>query len=113
MLQRGILYIYIYIYRTAHSNAYFYGFWKYKRIVLFDTLIDKYSIEENIAILSHELGHWKFGHNIKNILISLSYLFSVFYLFSIVKDNADLFISFGFKEHSVYIYLFIVLYRIS
>lgn len=87
--------------RSAHSNAYFYGFFKSKRIVLFDTLIEGYAkensetvatttnetekkddgeekvarkkgcnTEEILAVLAHELGHWKLNHNIKNIILS-------------------------------------------
>lgn len=48
--------------RSAHSNAYFYGLpWK-KHIVIYDTLIEKMDTSEIIAILAHELGHWKLGH---------------------------------------------------
>merc|ERR1712203_879801 len=46
--------------RSAHSNAYFFGFWKYKRIVLYDTLLHL-KHEDILAILCHELGHWKFN----------------------------------------------------
>lgn len=45
--------------RSAHSNAYFYGFFKSKRIVLFDTLLKQVELPEIIAILGHEIGHWK------------------------------------------------------
>lgn len=48
--------------RSAHSNAYFFGLpWK-KHIVIYDTLIEKSESEEVIAVLAHELGHWKLGH---------------------------------------------------
>lgn len=48
--------------RSAHSNAYFFGLpWK-KHIVIYDTLIEKTETNEIIAILAHELGHWKLGH---------------------------------------------------
>lgn len=51
--------------RSAHSNAYFFGFpWK-KHIVIYDTLIEKSEPEEVVAVLSHELGHWKLGHTTK------------------------------------------------
>lgn len=51
--------------RSAHSNAYFYGLpWK-KHIVIYDTLIEKSEIEEVVAVLSHELGHWSLGHTTK------------------------------------------------
>ena len=48
--------------RSAHSNAFFYGLpWK-KHIVIYDTLLEKSEPEEVLAILAHELGHWKLGH---------------------------------------------------
>jgi len=48
--------------RSTHGNAYFSGFGKAKRIVFFDTLLEKHSLEEVESILAHELGHYKFGH---------------------------------------------------
>lgn len=63
--------------RSSHSNAYFYGFMKNKRIVLFDTLLmgegesegKGCSDSEVLAVLGHELGHWKLNHVLKNIII--------------------------------------------
>jgi STE24 endopeptidase len=48
--------------RTAHGNAFFIGFGKTKRIVLFDTLLQKSTVEEIEAVVAHELGHFKHGH---------------------------------------------------
>jgi STE24 endopeptidase len=48
--------------RTAHSNAYFTGIGRVKRIVLFDTLLDQMSRPEIVAVLAHEAGHWKKMH---------------------------------------------------
>ncbi len=48
--------------RSAHGNAYFTGFGKAKRIVFFDTLLEKHTLDEIESILAHELGHFKFGH---------------------------------------------------
>ncbi|WP_026607019.1 M48 family metallopeptidase [Methylocapsa acidiphila] len=48
--------------RSTHGNAYFSGFGKGKRIVFFDTLLEKHTPEEIESILAHELGHFKFGH---------------------------------------------------
>lgn len=48
--------------RSTRANAYFTGFGKAKRIVFFDTLLEKHSLEEIESILAHELGHFKFGH---------------------------------------------------
>jgi STE24 endopeptidase len=54
--------------RSKHSNAYFTGIGKVKRIVLFDTLIKQMSHGEIIAVLAHEIGHWKKGHIWKRLL---------------------------------------------
>ena len=64
--------------RSAHGNAYFTGFGRAKRIVFFDTLIEKLSPNEIEAVLAHELGHFKHRHVIKRIvlmaLMSLAFL---------------------------------------
>lgn len=54
--------------RSRHSNAYFTGIGKVKRIVLYDTLIKQMSHEEIVAVLAHEIGHWKKGHIWKRLL---------------------------------------------
>ncbi|MDD5286059.1 MAG: M48 family metallopeptidase [Desulfuromonadaceae bacterium] len=54
--------------RSKHSNAYFTGIGKVKRIVLFDTLIKQMSHGEIVAVLAHEIGHWKKGHIWKRLL---------------------------------------------
>jgi len=54
--------------RSAHGNAYFTGFGKSKRIVFFDTLLERLSINEIEAVLSHELGHFKHRHVLKRIV---------------------------------------------
>ena len=55
--------------RSKHSNAYFTGIGRVKRIVLFDTLIKQMSRAEIVAILAHEIGHWKLRHILKRIVI--------------------------------------------
>jgi STE24 endopeptidase len=54
--------------RSAHGNAYFTGFGKTKRIVFFDTLLERLSINEVEAVLAHELGHFKHKHVVKRIV---------------------------------------------
>jgi STE24 endopeptidase len=54
--------------RSTHSNAYFTGFGKTRRIALFDTLLEQHSHEEILAILAHEIGHWKKKHVLKQIV---------------------------------------------
>jgi STE24 endopeptidase len=56
--------------RSAHGNAYFTGFGRAKRIVFFDTLLEKLAPEEIEAVLAHELGHFKHRHVIKRIALS-------------------------------------------
>jgi len=61
--------------RSTHGNAYFSGFGKAKRIVFFDTLLRKHSADEILAILAHELGHYKFGHVRQRIFQAAGILF--------------------------------------
>uniref|UniRef100_A0A4W4DPL9 CAAX prenyl protease n=1 Tax=Electrophorus electricus TaxID=8005 RepID=A0A4W4DPL9_ELEEL len=125
--------------RSSHSNAYFYGFFKNKRIVLFDTLLEDFSpmnkkdeehaaagqTDENeaageerakpqpkvgtnkkqgcsnhevLAVLGHELGHWKLGHTVKNIVISQMNSFLCFFLFAALIGQKELFLAFGFHD---------------
>jgi STE24 endopeptidase len=56
--------------RSSHSNAYFTGIGKVKRIVLYDTLIRQMSHGEIVAVLAHEIGHWKKGHIWKRLLVA-------------------------------------------
>jgi STE24 endopeptidase len=56
--------------RSRHTNAYFSGFGKVKRIILYDTLLEKMNQDELLAVLSHEAGHWKKKHVLKLIIIS-------------------------------------------
>jgi STE24 endopeptidase len=53
--------------RSAHGNAYFSGFGRAKRIVFFDTLLEKHTNDEILSVLAHELGHYKFGHVVQRI----------------------------------------------
>ena len=56
--------------RSGHSNAYFTGFGRFRRIVLYDTLIKQMSIEEIEAVLAHEVGHYKMGHIPKSLVMA-------------------------------------------
>jgi STE24 endopeptidase len=55
--------------RSRHSNAYFTGIGRVKRIVLFDTLLTQMNHREILAILAHELGHWKKGHILRRLIL--------------------------------------------
>ncbi|HBR67197.1 MAG TPA: peptidase M48 [Opitutae bacterium] len=66
--------------RSGHSNAFFAGFGRFRRIVLYDTLIEQMSHEELEAVLAHEIGHYKMGHIPKMILLSGITTFAMFAL---------------------------------
>ena len=88
--------------RSGHSNAYFSGFGKKKRIVLFDTLIEKHSVEELVAILAHEVGHYKKKHILKGVVVSIAHAGVLFFLLSLFIDNRGLFDAFRMEQISVY-----------
>ena len=64
--------------RSAHSNAYLFGFWKNKRIVLFDTLIKNMENKEIESCLAHELGHWSKWHSLILLFITFTNFFIIF-----------------------------------
>ncbi|MCF6158774.1 MAG: M48 family peptidase [wastewater metagenome] len=66
--------------RTKHTNAYFTGIGKVKRIVLYDTLLEKMNNDEILSVLAHEIGHWKKWHLIKYLILSESIAFIGMYI---------------------------------
>lgn len=93
--------------RSAHSNAYMYGFGKDKRIVIFDTLLKQVREPELEAILGHELGHWDRSHVMKMFGVSQVHLFTAFYLFGQLMGSRSLYASFGFASQPTLIGLFL------
>ncbi|WP_243347765.1 M48 family metallopeptidase [Parabacteroides sp. FAFU027] len=69
--------------RSTKANAYFTGFGKKKRVVLFDTLIEQLNTEEVVAVLAHEVGHYKRKHVVSSLIISFVQSFVLLYLLSI------------------------------
>ena len=88
--------------RSRKSNAFFTGFGKNKRIVLFDTLIKEQTTEELVAVLAHEMGHFKKKHIIKRMALTILQMGIVFYLMSVFLSNEGLFSAFFVEEPSVY-----------
>lgn len=93
--------------RSRHTNAYFTGLGKTKRIVLFDTLLSSHSHGEILAILAHEIGHWKMRHVLKNILLVGFISFLGFYTASFLLTWTPLYEAFGFARPAPYIGLFL------
>lgn len=73
--------------RTTKANAYFTGLGAKKRIVLYDTLMDKMTTQEIVAVLAHEIGHYKHKHTLINYLISLPYNLLLFFIFGWVLQS--------------------------
>ncbi|MEK7238281.1 MAG: M48 family metallopeptidase, partial [Nitrospirota bacterium] len=74
--------------RSTHTNAYFTGIGKVKRIILYDTLLEKMDIDETIAVLAHEIGHWKKKHVLKRIIVSEVIAFIAIYIsFKILQTD--------------------------
>jgi STE24 endopeptidase len=88
--------------RSSKSNAFFTGFGKYKRIVLFDTLIEKHSVEELVSVLAHEIGHYKKRHILKSFLLSFVTMGLMFFILSLFINNKQLFEAFRMENVSVY-----------
>ncbi|MFC1729511.1 M48 family metallopeptidase, partial [candidate division KSB1 bacterium] len=88
--------------RSSKSNAFFTGFGRNKRIALFDTLIEKHTAGELVAVLAHEIGHYKKKHIVKSILISIVHMGVTFYLLSIFLTHTGLFEAFYIEQPSVY-----------
>ena len=98
--------------RSSHSNAYFSGMGKNKRIALFDTLIDQMDNDEIVAVIAHEVGHYKLKHIHIGIILSSIQSAIMFYILSWFIMNPDLFEVFGMKNLSIYASLlfFTILY---
>ena len=84
--------------RSTKANAYFTGFGKRRRIVLFDTLIDQLSEEEIVSVLAHEVGHSKHKHMLKSIPFSLLTALIMLIGIYVLVSNQEISVSFGFKE---------------
>ena len=73
--------------RDSRLNAFFGGFGKTKRVVLFDTLIEKLTPKEILAVLGHELGHFKHKDIIKNITMMAVMMFGLFFIIGNLPDS--------------------------
>jgi len=92
--------------RSTKSNAFFTGFGRFRRIVLFDTLIQKHPAEELVSIVAHEMGHYKKHHVPKAMVLSIATTGVMFFILSLFIKNRGLFDAFGMQETSVYASLF-------
>jgi len=94
--------------RDSRLNAYFGGLGKTKRVVLFDTLLDKLSHKELLAVLGHELGHFKHGDIYKNIAMMGVMLFVMFFLFGNIPQ--DLYLEMGVPSSPAVVMILFLLF---
>jgi len=83
--------------RSRHSNAFFTGFGRFRKIVLFDTLISQLADKELAAVLAHEIGHYKKRHIPKMLVWSALSLLGSFYVLSVLARQEWLYRGFGFE----------------
>ena len=88
--------------RSSKSNAFFTGFGRNKRIALFDTLIAQHTIPELVAVLAHEIGHYKKKHIIWGMAISILHFGLLFFLLSLFIGNPLLYQAFYVQQPSIY-----------
>jgi STE24 endopeptidase len=88
--------------RSSKSNAFFAGFGGNKRIALFDTLIEKHTVPELVAVLAHEIGHHKKKHVLQGMIISILHTGVLFFLLSVFLGSPGLYQAFYVEQQSIY-----------
>jgi STE24 endopeptidase len=88
--------------RSSKLNAFFTGFGRFRKIVFYDTLLEKLNDDELVAVLAHEMGHFKHRHIFKMMAISTCYTGLLFFLLSLFLGNANLFAAFQMENISIY-----------
>ena len=87
--------------RSRHSNAFFTGFGRFRKIILFDTLINQLAEEELEAVLAHEIGHYKRRHIPKMLLLSSAGMLLAFFVIAWLAEQAWFYRAFGFEPGSI------------
>ena len=98
--------------RSGKSNAFFTGFGRLRRIVLYDTLVKNHPAEEILAVVAHETAHYRLGHIPKNAAVSILATGLMFFILSRFIGSRGLFAAFGVRDLSIYagIFFFAFLY---
>lgn len=89
--------------RSTKANAFFSGFGSKKTIVLYDTLIEKHTTEELVAVLAHEVGHYKLKHTVSGLVASLVQSAVLLYLLSFFIGNKEMAMALGVSQPSFHI----------
>jgi STE24 endopeptidase len=98
--------------RSTKANAFFTGIGGTKRVVLYDTLVTNHSTDELVAVLAHEIGHFKLRHIVQHIVVAILNIGVFLLLAQWLIRWPDLYAAFGVQEPSIYVglALFLVLY---
>lgn len=98
--------------RSKKSNAFFSGFGKKKKVVLYDTLVENHSQEELLAIFAHEVGHYKKKHILYGYIISILQVAAMLFILSLMIFNENLSIALGANQMGIHLNLlaFTILY---
>jgi STE24 endopeptidase len=93
--------------RSTKANAFFTGFGKTKKIALYDTLIEEQTQDEIVAVLAHEIGHFKLRHIVQRLAVSVVQAGALFFLLGLVIDGGkfsrELFDAFGVEKISPHV----------
>jgi len=89
--------------RSSKANAYFSGFWPKKRIVLYDTLIADLETEELIAVLAHEIGHYKKKHTLQMLSFSVIQTWFMLFIFSLALKISEVSQALGWTESNFWL----------
>lgn len=87
--------------RSRHSNAFFTGFGRWRKIVLFDTLVEQLTPEELEAVLAHEIGHYRRRHVLKMVFLSTGALLAGFFAIAWLSRQPAFYQTFGFSGESI------------
>ncbi len=93
--------------RSTKANAYFTGLGRKKRVVLFDTLINDLEEEEIVAVLAHEVGHYKKKHTTWGFISSVINTGIILYLFSVIVKNPEIYGALGVQTPGIHIALIV------
>ncbi|MCX6005148.1 MAG: M48 family metallopeptidase [Chloroflexi bacterium] len=88
--------------RSSKSNAFFTGFGRNKRIALFDTLIAQHTVDELVAVLAHEIGHYKKKHVLQGVVLGILHAGLIFFLLSLFLGSPGLYQAFYLQQPSIY-----------
>jgi STE24 endopeptidase len=91
--------------RSNKANAFFSGIGKKKKIVLYDTLIQRHSVDELVAVLAHEVGHFKKKHIVWSFVLSIIQVFFTMFILSLMVYNENLSLALGGTQQSIHLNL--------